>query len=1016
MKNRVSWSKRMIIAIGLLVIILWGQNSTEPPTVRRAAAMPNAILITLSATEDATVAQGFPTRNFGAEATVVAGHDEFTQETLALLKFDLSSIPPGATINSAKLQLNRTAAALSLAMNIGVQRVQANWSEGTVTWNTRPAISATVIDSVTVPDTPPDLTIEWDVLSLVQGWRNNTFPNQGLALIHPTTANNYRVFASSEAATATTRPRLVIDYTLPTATPTPTPTPDPPGRFNGRFFHDQNRNGVYDSGEAGFAGLLISLVRDAILVRTATSDSNGLFQFTGLNAGLYHVYLDAAPLGFDIAPSSPYHDLDDGIAGFLPLRTGANVTWEIPFVPESPPPTPTPVTLNLQPANVEFVQVNTFPSNPLGAGKSTLVRVYVRALGAAGPIPNVGGRLTMGDATTNPTLWRNGIEAVNTITVDPGLSPAPPNAPLERSLNFLLPTEWTREGTRSFTVWVNDDHGPRVAECLSCRSDNQQVVVRTFERFRPLNMMLFRVADAAGNMPSDGEIARSLRVVRQLYPIDRVQVFDRGVFNTDFNWAAPPGTPGNCNGAWNELILRFRLMSFWEFDPADDMFWHGFVDDRVITPDTGCAYTDSRESASQVSPSGLDGGFSAVHELGHNQGWQHVACGIPSGDTDPAYPIAGGLLDWSGIDLPGLNFLNNTSTFDVMSFCTDSQWISQYQYQRAVGRFASLLAGQTGPIQTQALPTSPNPNPNGNYLFVTGTIQDGVMEQFAPSYRVSLPPGSSDGAGTGPFTLEVQDESGAVLFTRNFTLLGHNHSGHETSGAFFEVVPFASSARRIVIKHAGLTIATRVASANTPTVQLLSPNGGENWSASGAYQITWTASDADGDALSYTLHYSPDNGVTWQTIVTNIHDTTYSINAALLAGSEQALIRVVASDGLNTASDTTNATFTVAAKPPKAFILTPETNQTFRVGNLIELDGLATDMEDGPLGDMSLVWTSDQQGTIGNGAHISTSSLLPGPHQLSLTATDSDGQSVSTSVEIFVEAQISQLYLPVIIK
>jgi hypothetical protein len=536
----VTPSKRLFVVIGLLVTVLWGQRSPNPPRGVRAIVMPNATLVTLYASEDASVAQGSPTTSFGSADTLNVGHDEFVQETLALLKFDISTIPAGATINSAKLRLNRTTSASFPTMDVGVQRVQGSWSEVTVTWNTQPAVSATVIDTVSVPDTPPDLTIEWDVLSLVQGWHDNAFPNQGLALIHPTSDNNNRGFASSETATVTTRPRLVIDYTLPTPTPTQTftpsatptgtltpsatptststptltPTPTTPGNFNGRFFHDQNGNGVYDTGEAGFADLLIYLVRDTVLVETATSDSNGLFQFTDLARGTYRVHLDAAPFGFDVAPSSPYHYLDDGTAGFLSVRAGATVTWNIPFVPEPPLPTPVPVTQNLQPAKVEFVQINTFPGNPLMADKSTLVRVYVRAIGATNPIRSVGGRLTMGNATTDPTLWRSGIEADNTITVDPTLNPTPPDAPLERSLNFLLPGTWTAAGSRDFTVWVNDSYGPSVAECLGCRSDNQQVVTRTFERFRPLNMMLFRVADGAGNIPSSEEIARSLRTVR----------------------------------------------------------------------------------------------------------------------------------------------------------------------------------------------------------------------------------------------------------------------------------------------------------------------------------------------------------------------------------------------------------------------------------------------------------------------------------------------------------------------
>ena len=1038
MKTKFILSKHLFVALGLLIIVIWGQRSANFPTDVRAAAMPNAGLVTLYASEDAFVAQGTPATNFGSDTTLNVSHDEFAQERLALLQFDISTIPAGATINSAKLRLNLVSAAAFPTMDIGVQRVQGNWSESTVTWNSQPAVSTTPVDTVTVPDTPPNLTVEWDVLSVVQGWHNNTLPNQGLALIHPTSGNNGRSFASSETSTGANRPRLVIDFTPPTPTPTqtftpsatptgtltpsatPTPTPTPtltptptmPGTFNGRLFHDQNGNGVYDTGDVGFSGLLLYLVRDTVLVETATSDNDGLFQFIDLARGTYRVYLDAAPFGFDVAPTSPYHYLDDDIARFLHVRAGGTVTWNIPFVPEPPLPTPDPVTQNLQPAKVELVQINTLPGNPLVAGKSTLVRVYVRVLGTGGPIRNVGGRLTLGDATADPTLWRNGIESDNTITVDPALSPAPLDVPLNRSLNFVLPRSWTTEGSRIFTVWVNDSYGPSVAECLGCRSDNQQIVGGVFRQFKPLNMMLFRVADGAGNIPSSAEIARSLRTVRQLYPIDQVRIWDRGRFDAGFNWAAPTGGTGNCNGAWNELILRFRMMSFWEIDPADDMFWHGFVDNLVMSPNAGCGYTDSRESASQVSATGRGGGFNAAHELGHNQGWQHVACIVPSGGTDPAYPLVSGLLDWSGIDLPGLNFLNKASTFDLMSYC-GPQWISQYQYQRAISRFEPTLAHQTRPDSSQTVSTIPDPDPNGNYLFVSGTIRDIGIERLEPSYRITLPSGSHDEAGSGPFTLEIQDGSGVALFTRNFALLGYNHTGDEISGAFFEIVPFAPTAERMVIRYTSATVATREVSANAPTVQLSSPNGGETWSANEDYQISWTADDADDDTLSYTLHYSPDDGTTWNTIVSNITGTTYSVNAALLAGSEQALIRVVTSDGMHTAGDTSNGTFTVASKTPEAFILAPQANQAFSVGSLVHLDGLATDMEDGPLDDTSLVWTSDQQGTIGSGALDGTSSLLPGHHKITLTATDSDGQTASTSVDIFIGEQI---YLPVIIK
>ena len=226
--NRLSRSnsvRLMIFGLLLGVGLTLGDWPPSYSVVMRAAAMPNATMVTLLASEDATVAQSSPTTNFGAAETLIVSHDEFIQERLALLKFDIANIPAEATINSAKLQLDRISTTFPVAMDIQVQRVQANWSEGTVIWNTRPTLSATVIDSITAPASPPALTIEWDILSLVQGWHNNTFSNQGLALINPTIDNNDHIFASSEAASTITRPPLVIDYTLPTATPTGTLTP-----------------------------------------------------------------------------------------------------------------------------------------------------------------------------------------------------------------------------------------------------------------------------------------------------------------------------------------------------------------------------------------------------------------------------------------------------------------------------------------------------------------------------------------------------------------------------------------------------------------------------------------------------------------------------------------------------------------------------------------------------------------------------------------------------------------------
>ena len=100
-----------------------------------------------------------------------------------------------------------------------------------------------------------------------------------------------------------------------------------------------------------------------------------------------------------------------------------------------------------------------------------------------------------------------------------------------------------------------------------------------------------------------------------------------------------------------------------------------------------------------------------------------------------------------------------------------------------------------------------------------------------------------------------------------------------------------------------------------PYVHMISPNGGESLSGSTGV-LSWTAGDADGDPLEYVIQYSTDAGATWQTLVTSWQSTTYELDLGSIPGSDQALIRVLASDGFHTAQDQSDATFSVAKNAP----------------------------------------------------------------------------------------------------
>ena len=203
--------------------------------------------------------------------------------------------------------------------------------------------------------------------------------------------------------------------------------------------------------------------------------------------------------------------------------------------------------------------------------------------------------------------------------------------------------------------------------------------------------------------------------------------------------------------------------------------------------------------------------------------------------------------------------------------------------------------------------------------------------------------------------------------------------------------------------HNGQELASRSASANAPTVTVTSPNGGETLSGSTA-AFTWTAADADGNPLVYTVDYSPNGGTTWSALAVGLSSTTYTADITKLAASTQALIRVTASDGFNSTTDPSNAVFTVSPHAPQASIVSPESNHLYVGDQVITLNGMAVDIEDGILNSTRLSWSSNLNGPLGTGSSISiiASTLTEGTHIITLTATDSTARVGTTTIPIRV--------------
>ncbi len=169
--------KKKFMLIGIILLLIGHCSS---PIASAAGSKTK----TLYPTDDTFVWQESSGSNYGDEEFMKIKNfngwflDDDNQMD-GLIKFDVTSIPTGSTIVSAKLYLyyydydyNNPDAHSVLEL----YRMTSNWNEDTVTWNTRP-VNSVFKTSATVPSS--FAWIDWDVTSDIQNFVDGTVSNYG---------------------------------------------------------------------------------------------------------------------------------------------------------------------------------------------------------------------------------------------------------------------------------------------------------------------------------------------------------------------------------------------------------------------------------------------------------------------------------------------------------------------------------------------------------------------------------------------------------------------------------------------------------------------------------------------------------------------------------------------------------------------------------------------------------------------------------------------------------------------
>jgi hypothetical protein len=295
----------------------------------------------------------------------------------------------------------------------------------------------------------------------------------------------------------------------------------------------------------------------------------------------------------------------------------------------------------------------------------------------------------------------------------------------------------------------------------------------------------------------------------------------------------------------------------------------------------------------------------------------------------------------------------------------------------------------------------------GRRLHVVGNVaRDGSSGELIRVEALSEDAPLSLGFETGYWLVQRGADGGELARIGLFPVFDtiHKHDDHEPQeespiGFFATTFVLDEATLTVELVHDNAVLDTFTAGTAAPTVQIVSPNGGSF--NGGDIPVTWTASDADGDALEISVDYSADDGATWIPVGSSAGSGTVNVLSAELPASDNARMRVVASDGLKSGS-ATSAAFSVAAQLPQIFISAPLDGAIFGEAQIVDLIGGGRDATDGYLPSVALNWSSDRDGDLGNGDLVSVY-LSVGTHILTLTAQNSAGLTATATATVVVE-------------
>ena len=640
---------------------------------------------------------------------------------------------------------------------------------------------------------------------------------------------------------------------------------------------------------------------------------------------------------------------------------------------------PAAPTLDLWVEDLKVAQVLQDDSLPLIAGRPTLARVSVAWSGAQDTVKDVSAKLRI---YVDGALYRTQSARTSDRVI---------HRPVDwhdddQTFNFVFTLPESDDV--DFEVEVNADHGIPEADYVN---NTARVDDRAVECRRRLSIAYVPI-DYRPNAPDSG---LNLPDPNLTGP-GSGDAFVRGIYPTpDLNYYPVPFARWRIDiNSWDGqagLYLLGLAIHRWTLWPRPD-FIYAWLPGNPYSGN-GAALRGKRVAFGNTDPDRYQRTF--AHELGHCFGLNHAGGSDPSGDRT---------LGAQGVDVENLLALGRIKPSSMLGIMvpgrlTDEAWADLASYNFFLDSDVLACA------EAEAL------EDEGPMLLVAGMFDPSepaaTIEEVA---EVSAVPTPNEPEGVLILRAYHVAPTPTLLYELRFTSDPVDCPEDTECPELFTVLIPAHGAEpgervdriEIVLAETGEVLAEQVRSNATPAIGFDNLAPGQHLAH--GMTITWQGSDEDGDELHYTISYSWDDGQSWLPLAVDTTETSFILDTTMMPGSDAATarLRLTATDGINTATAELSDLTLDAKKPPSVHVVSPRGGETAVEGGGVYLSASVHDPEDGVIDDTSIEWVSDLDGPVGTGASLLVDTLSVGTHEITVTATDSDGMSGSASVTIDV--------------